>query len=299
MNDPNPSLRLARQIKHRAFLARRQVILRVTQARDSQWRRTALRTDFEFDLDRYRDHAGFFPFDFFLHRDADHDDVTPDSVVPRIIYSTWTGTNPMSADRSRALQEFCRVNHDVEHRLVTRENLDEILVKDAPLHPAFDLLSDVHKSDYLRCYLMHFRGGGYTDVKGATASWRDAFGAFDDPEAWVVGYPESSSQIADNLHDPLRHDIKRNFARLMGNCAFIARARTPFTSEWYAEVTRRLDYYYRDLMSHPAQDPFGRNSDYPVTWVGLQGLVFHPLQLKHMDHLRKSDLLTPSFDRFR
>lgn len=289
----------ARQIKHRGFLVSRAARVQVAGARDALWARRAGATDFELDLDRYRDAAGFFHFDFFLHKNAAPDDVDPQRDVPKAVFSTWTGTNAMSRDRARALDDFRRVNHDVEHHLVTRENLNDYLVPSVPLHPAFEMLSENHKSDYLRCYLLHFHGGGYSDVKSPTANWRDVFGQFEDPDAWVVGYREPSSQIADNLPDPLRRDLKRNFSRLVGNGAFLVRARTAFTAEWYAEVIRRLDYHHRELAAHPARDPFGRHDDYPVTWVGLQGLVFHPLQLKHLAHVRQDPRLTPSFKAFR
>lgn len=39
------------------------------------------------------------------------------------------------------------------------------ILKDAPLHPSYSFLSGVHRSDYLRCYLMHHYGGGYSDIK--------------------------------------------------------------------------------------------------------------------------------------
>ena len=39
------------------------------------------------------------------------------------------------------------------------------LKPDEPLHKSFDLLSSVHKSDYLRAYFVHYRGGAYVDIK--------------------------------------------------------------------------------------------------------------------------------------
>lgn len=38
-------------------------------------------------------------------------------------------------------------------------------VPEEPIHKAFEFLSLIHKSDYLRCYLLYHYGGGYTDVK--------------------------------------------------------------------------------------------------------------------------------------
>lgn len=205
----------------------------------------------------------------------------------------------MSANRVRCWDQFQRANPDLEHVLVTADNVGDFVVPGRPLHGSYDALSAVHQSDYLRAYLMHVHGGGYTDIKEATQPWSPAFGAFDDPGAWIVGYPEATSDIADNLHGPLRRDIKRHHATLVGNGAFIVRPGTPLTAEWLAEVHRRLDYHSRDLERSPAVDPYGTEGDYPVTWVGLQGLVLHPLQLKYLTHVRQDSALTPSFSDFR
>ena len=55
--------------------------------------------------------------------------------------------------------------------LVTPDNLGEWLVDDSPLHPAYEDLSLIHRSDYLRGYLMHHHGGGYIDIKQPLGSW--------------------------------------------------------------------------------------------------------------------------------
>ena len=46
-----------------------------------------------------------------------------------------------------------------------------------PIHPAYNFLSNIHRSDYLRCYFMHILGGGYADIKFYTKNnnWCDAF----------------------------------------------------------------------------------------------------------------------------
>jgi hypothetical protein len=282
------------------LLVRRDLSAKRGLIRDALLRARSSLRPFDFQVDRYRDHAGFFPFDFFLQRDAPIPDAPPQNVVPRVVYSCWMGTNKMSPDRLAAYRSFARVNPELEHILVTRENVSGFIVAGHPLHPSFDHLSDVHKSDYLRCYLLHFHGGAYTDVKAPTSPWRDVFDRVDsDPDAWLVGYPESTSEIASNLHGPLGRDLQRHHARLAGNCAFIVRAQTPLTREWYDELLRRMDYHQRDLAQFPALDPFGTNRGYPVTWIGLQGLVLLPLQLKHLRHVRVDRRLTPSFEHFR
>lgn len=65
-------------------------------------------------------------------------------------------------------------NSGVEVKLITPKNLNNYLLPDFPLHPAYDYLSLVHKSDYLRCYFMHFHGGGYSDIKPNYKNWKNS-----------------------------------------------------------------------------------------------------------------------------
>ena len=87
---------------------------------------------------------------------------------PRI-FCLWTDKNIMSEDRYNALSSI--KNSCLEVIFVNRENLSSWVVENSPLHPAYNYLSSVHKADYLRCYLMHHHGGGYTDIKVIENSW--------------------------------------------------------------------------------------------------------------------------------
>jgi hypothetical protein len=52
-----------------------------------------------------------------------------------------------------------------EVKVITPVLLPFFILPDHPLHEGFEYLSGVHKSDYLRSYLMNFYGGGYSDIK--------------------------------------------------------------------------------------------------------------------------------------
>jgi len=146
---------------------------------------------------------------------------------------------------------------------------------------------------------MHFHGGGYSDIKAAQHGWAPSFAAFDDPDVWVVGYPEIEYDICANLEGRLGRDVRASWSRLVGAGAFIVRPRTLFTAQWYEEVLRRVDYHSRDLATHPATDPFGEAGGYPVTWIALASLIFHPLQLKYMPHVRQDTRLLPVLTHYR
>ena len=288
-----------RTLKHQAFVlnkALRPARLRLLETSTRVVNRTVPR---HFRIERYLDPKGYFPFDFFLDRSPEADSVVANLPVPRVIYCFWTGENPLTPNRERGLAALRSRNPDIEIVLVTPRNLDDFLVDGHPLHPAYEHLSLIHKSDYLRCYFMHFHGGGYSDIKAPEGSWARVFDAFNDPDVWVVGYPEIEYDICANLGGRLGRDVRASWSRLVGAGAFIARPRTPFTTEWYAELLRRMDYCCRDLTLHPAVDPFGVTGGYRVTWIGLASLIFHPLQLKYAEHVRQDARLRPVLTEYR
>jgi hypothetical protein len=82
-----------------------------------------------------------------------------------------------------------RATAGVPVEVITEENLP--IHPEFPLHPAFPYLSATHKADYMRTYIMHVHGGGYSDIKEIRGSWVNGFESLQDPEIWIVGYPEA------------------------------------------------------------------------------------------------------------
>ena len=91
----------------------------------------------------------------------------PSGNINRCVYCFWTGTNPMSDNRKRCLQNL-KNQIGVPVQLITPDNLGDYLLPAYPLHPSYQLLSETHRADYLRTYFMNFYGGGYTDIKEQT-----------------------------------------------------------------------------------------------------------------------------------
>ena len=99
-------------------------------------------------------------------------------VCKKIVYAFWTGSNKMSWIRQKNTKEMYKFfnKRDIEFRLITPSNLDFYIKKaGVELHEGYKYLSATHKSDYLRCYFMHFLGGGYIDIKPPGAGWNKAF----------------------------------------------------------------------------------------------------------------------------
>src|SRR3990172_6981039 len=120
----------------------------------------------------------------------------PASEHHRKVYMFWTGNNPLTPNRQRNLAASIKAlkNQRVELVLVTPKNLGEYVKKaGVPLHPGYQSLSLTHRADYLRCYFMHFFGGGYSDVKKMSGNWKQAFRDLEAaPDKYINGYQEVS-----------------------------------------------------------------------------------------------------------
>lgn len=238
---------------------------------------------FRYDAERYRD--------TFLYNSSPAD-VEIGAVKPTI-YCFWTGFNEMPQMRAHCF-DMMQANVAVPVQLITPRNWAQYILKEYPLHEAFDNLSLVHKSDYLRCYFMHHYGGGYTDIKRHDRSWIRSFEQFNASSAWVLGYPEVGARGVAQLSGVLGDDLRRHWRLLIGNCSYICRPYTPFTSEWYGELHKRMDGYRERLAAHPG-NVMGDNDGYPIPWTNILGDIFHPLCLKYSSHLMVSKTIKPNF----
>ena len=95
----------------------------------------------------------------------------------------------MSEARQRAFATLDRT--DMTVTLVTPDSLSRYLLPEHPLHEGYPFLSETHRADYLRCYFMHWYGGGYSDIKHTSSSWLPSYdNLMGDANAWAAGYIE-------------------------------------------------------------------------------------------------------------
>lgn len=281
----NPAVRTVKKIKHVTWLAGRRLNPIVTQTVDAVIRRAHRWNPYEYSAERY-------PHTFLAS--------TTSTLVPgdvsRRVFCAWTGNNPMPAPRVRALESIRETLRDQEVVLITPENLGDWIVESDPLPAAYWHLSAVHRSDYLRVYIAHHYGGGWTDIKPLQHPWVDAFDMLErDPEAWLAGYSEVSHAAMADCGQILNRDLKLHFPALVGSCAYICRPHSPFTDEWLREVKARLAYFAVALREIPGEIR-GQSIRYPVPYLGVFSAVYHPLQLKYLPHVRKCENLQPDFD---
>ena len=185
----------------------------------------------------------------------------------------------MSTNRSLHLQSLVN-NSNCKVILVNTSNLDQFILKDHPLHPAYQYLSATHKSDYLRTYFMNFHGGGYSDIKGARASWKEHFDELLNSDKWVCGYPEIEEGVG---YEPLNNEWRH----LIGNCNYICKPNTPFTNEWYGDMIKLLDEKLELLKKNPAtctRDCFEHSQKYPIGWIEMLGKIFHQYNYKYKEY---------------
>lgn len=280
----------ARRAKHRVFLAYKPYRFRVAGAVEPLFRLSHRVRPVHFDPQDWPHHH--------VAHDEPIEQLTTEP-LPRRIFVCWTGDNPMSANRVRGLASLRSTNPDVDVVLVTQDNLEQWVLADHPLHSAYRNLSLIHRSDYLRCYLLHFHGGGYADLKPTRNSWAALFARMDASDAWMGGYRVPVRLMTPNDPDPAMERAMRACSELrLGQCAYLARPRTPLTAQWWRELNRRMDTYAAALAQDPG-DAFGDNPGYPVPFNALLAQVVDPLQVKYREHLVYDPDLMPVLEGYR
>jgi hypothetical protein len=249
--------------------------------------------------------------------------------VKKIIYVLWTGTNPMNKNRLNGIESMKKIT-GVKVKIINTNNLCKYILPDYPLHTGYEYLSRIHKADYLRCYFMHHYGGGYSDIKQHKRSWLKYFdiinknkniwmiglGGFDPPsDAFSIAYPEEYNEKQRNL-------LKKYHNRMVGVGFMICRPRSPYTTEWYNNLHKRLDDLLPKLKKYPAiysreardripykfckdeKDPELKKlpcptepTKYPISWNRILGQIAYPLQVKYIDNI-KQGLPMPNWDNY-
>jgi hypothetical protein len=229
-----------------------------------------------------------------------------DGLKGDVIFCSWNGNNPLSPQRAEALlsiykETACPV------LLVTSYNIGQWQLESSPFHPAFQHLSATQRGDYIRCYFMHHFGGGYTDLKPTRASWRKSFERVRQEGALGLGYQEIGPNGVARCGEPLESELRANYDKLIGNCAFIFRKNSEFTRAWFEQTHHVLDSKLAELRENPAQHPMdhkgvilpdGSISNYPFRWTEVAGDIFHPLVYQFRDRILQ-DNIAPHFFNYR
>jgi hypothetical protein len=286
----NP-MSLAREAKHQVYVVRK------------RGRRRAKKLKFDVATKLFWSKQRWRPYSYDGARYAGTflaEDVAPtgSSQLPAHVFVVWAGSNPMSANRTRNLAVIEeRIGLPVH--LVTPDSLPEWLVAGHPLPAAYEHLSFVHRSDYLRGYLMHHHGGAYVDVKEPYGSWLPSHERMAaDPDAWATSYQTTHADWIGKLPGRMGSEILVNYRLMFGKSGFMMRSHTPLTAAWMARMHAVLDERGADLAAHPG-GVYGDDAAYPMSWTDLLGRVLDPLTLKHLGHVRYDDRMLLRFEDYR
>jgi hypothetical protein len=234
--------------------------------------------------------------DSFISKNKKDDTVQLEN-AKEVIYIFWTGHNDISENRLKGINSLRRLS-GVEVVLITPENLDVYILDDYPLHPAYQYLSLIHKSDYLRCYFMLHHGGGYADIKPCLRSWKSLFNILNNSDnKWCISERERFVGGVPDIKGQIGIDMKKYHNNLITNCVFIYKPNSPILREWMEETHNRLDQLLLKLQENPGNQ-YG-SADYPVPWSFIMAQIMHPLVLKYHERIICKDIQLYSTENYR
>lgn len=209
------------------------------------------------------------------------------------IYCFWTGTNCLTDARKNSLEQLKQIT-ECNIVFITQDNLNDFILNDHPLHESYKYLSETHKADYLRTYFMHFYGGGYTDIKKTTGSWKESFDSLYNSDYLMCGYKEIQGGVAYKPFD-------NKYESFIGNGAYIFKKNSEFTLLWYTQMIAFLDTKLDALKKCPAKHPRDMaesGSGYPIQWNEMLGRIFHRILNDYIGRFSNT-LPTPLFVNYR
>lgn len=214
----------------------------------------------------------------------------------RTIYTCWF-SNSMSSSRKECLRTLI-ASSKVEVKIITNKTFYNYENSEIPIHKGFGYLSDVHKSDYARAYIMYFYGGGYSDIKANDFNWNPYFDMLLSSKYDAIGYAEKDpSGLAPFWVDDQQteKDAKSNYNKFAGNGHYIFKPKTRFAHDWLLEIHKIMDDNYEKLRNNPARHPYNVNGgihssflekvpeslismEYPFFWSEINGNIRHRLE---------------------
>jgi hypothetical protein len=203
------------------------------------------------------------------------------------VYSFWFSKN-MSENRKNALNTIsksCKTLHFLDSEGFYKfENLE------IPIHKGFKYLTDNHKSDYARAYMMYFYGGGYSDLKPNEFDWTPYFKQLFSSKHDAIGYSEVRSIDVAKFYNTLDVEdyVNNNYKRFIGNGHYIFKPKTYIAYQWITQVHKKMDERYENLVNNPGQtvhilDPSYSKilEKYPFEWNELGARILHKLQYEY------------------
>lgn len=226
--------------------------------------------------------------------------------VPVVVWCYWEGP-PMTGNRLLSFT-YLTQNIGVPVCLVTPENISVFLKDTHPLPSAYPDLSVVHRSDYIRAYLLHHYGGGWHDIKATEVSYAKVWEEFENDAIWIIGRPENQNGAA-NVYNKEGQYLPDYYKQLIAVPSWVGRPNTPLSKDILLGIESLINAHRKTLAVNPSKHPRdkkiidgpllkrlfqrakfayqGRSTSYPLEWT-LFGNVFHPCILLYQDHVSRT-----------
>lgn len=231
------------------------------------------------------------------------DNLTYINDVPFVVWCYWEGEE-MNGNRKLSF-EYLQKNIEVPLGLITPINLSSFIKDNHPLPKDFDKLSIVHRSDYIRTYLMHHYGGGWHDIKATEVSYKDVWQKFSNKNIWIIGKKEIKGGAAKTKDHKGRY-IPDYYQDLIAVPTWVAKPNTELSKNLLLSLEKTIADNADLLNKYPAKHPREkklpnsnflkkginilkfiyqkRSLNYPLEWT-LFGNAFHPLILEYKEHV--------------
>lgn len=166
----------------------------------------------------------------------------------------------------------------MQNLLVTVDNLHQFIHPSRPLHKAYEYLTPVHKSDYLRPYFGYFYGGGYMDIKPCLGSWERGWNDLMQNRNPLIFMNSYANPDKGCVPEQLGEEIQNAYASLPYVSIYLTRKHNPVMLQWLDEADKILDEKFEILKTNPAQSLFDKKEDgngYPIEWNEIGARILH------------------------
>ena len=220
--------------------------------------------------------------------------------IPKVVFVCWFSHKnevpQFSQARFSALKNLIS-NIKVPIIILTENNYKNFELENHKFNKSIEYLHGVHKSDYLRSYMLNFYGGGYHDIKYRNESWENCWEIDDwtkNKDIWMFGRREKNENAI--AYPPKFKHIQKLYNKMVTMGCIICRPNTKFTFELLSKQEEILDKYFELLQKFPGKKPGGcyfenpfnkvPENSYPLRWCELLGEIYHPLMTIYSDKIK-------------